>query len=30
MEEMKADVEPLPLVPAMCMGLRELKSDGCV
>ena len=26
---MKALVEPFPLVPAMCMGLRPLKSDGC-
>ena len=30
MEDMKADVEPFPFVPAMCMGLRVLKSDGCV
>lgn len=27
-EEMKAEVEPLPFVPAMCMALRESKSDG--
>jgi hypothetical protein len=27
-EDIKADVEPFPLVPAMCIGLRELKSDG--
>lgn len=26
---MKALVEPLPLVPAMCMGCSRSKSDGC-
>ena len=28
-EDMKADVEPFPFVPAMCIVLRELKWDGC-
>ena len=28
MEDMKAEVEPLPLVPAMWMALRRLKSEG--
>ena len=28
MEEINADVEPLPFVPAMCMRFRRLKSDG--
>jgi hypothetical protein len=27
-EDIKADVEPFPFVPAMCIGLRELKLDG--
>lgn len=30
MEEMNADVEPLPFVPAMCMRFSRLKSDGYV
>lgn len=30
MEEMNADVEPLPFVPAMCMRFRRLKSDGYI
>jgi hypothetical protein len=29
MEDMKADVEPFPFVPAMCIALRALKLDGC-
>lgn len=29
MEEMKAEVEPLPLVPAIWMRLRRLTSSGC-
>ena len=28
MEDMNEDVEPLPLVPAMCMGFRRSKSEG--
>lgn len=28
-EEQKADVEPLPLVPVMCMTLRAFRSEGC-
>ena len=28
-EEMKALVEPLPLVPAMCIAFSRSKSDGC-
>jgi hypothetical protein len=28
MEDMKADVDPLPLVPAMWMGRNFLKSEG--
>jgi hypothetical protein len=28
MEDIKADVEPFPFVPAMCIGLRMLNSDG--
>ena len=28
-EDMKADVEPFPFVPAMCIVLRELNWDGC-
>ena len=29
MEEMKALVEPLPLVPAMCIRFSRSRSDGC-
>ena len=28
MSEMKALVEPFPLVPAMCMGRMAFRSDG--
>lgn len=28
-EDTKADVEPLPFVPAMCIASRESKSEGC-
>lgn len=27
-DEMKALVEPLPFVPAMCTGLRQSNSEG--
>lgn len=29
MEEMKDEVEPLPLVPAMWTGFKRSKSEGC-
>ena len=29
MEEVKADVEPFPFVPATWIGFKRFRSDGC-